>query len=184
LKKSVIGLFFFLLAAKILFAKYIRLDDILSNVTVTGGSYLFVFILWFAHHHIGNVYNEKIPVQPTLLSGRQQYFWTWVGLSMVVTAVMVLHGSYEESDLGILLNQSIFLTIVWIFWDRKSWFALLLAASLAFVALIPLFIANESPAVILACTAIGIAFFVTGIIEHRTLMRQAAVIAPAPAPEA
>jgi hypothetical protein len=183
LKKSVIGLFFFLIAADILFAEYIRLDDRLSNVDVNGGSYIFVFILWFAHHHIGNVYNEKIPTQPALLSEKQQKFWRGLGFSLVVTGAMVLDSSNEEFVSSLLLVQSIFLTIAWIFWDRKGWFALLLASSLAFVSFVPLFIVNDSLATILVGTAIGIAFFAAGMIEHRTLMRQAVVIASAVAPE-
>jgi hypothetical protein len=175
LKKSVIGVLFFLLAANIVLEDYLGYDD-LPNATI--------FILLVAYLHIGNVYKEKIPTQQTHVLTRQQKIGLWVGAFLVVLAGMASERWIDSPIATFELILAIVFGLIWFLWDRSSWFALLLAAVLAFDALLPLFISDNSLGSILFSAAIGAAFFAAGIIEHRALMRQAAGISPSVAPEA
>jgi hypothetical protein len=177
LKKSIIGLFFFLIAAGILLEDYGGIDNI-------PGKNVLLLISLFAYLHIGNVYKEKIPAHEKLLLTRRQKLWIWVGAFLVVLAGMASERWIDSPVSTFMLILALVFTLIWLFGDRNSWFALLLAASLAFDAVLPLFVSDASLGSILFSTAIGIAFFAAGIIEHRTLMRQATVMTPAAAPQA
>jgi hypothetical protein len=175
LKKSIIGLFFFLIAVGILLEDYGGIERI-------PGGYIWLLIALFAYLHIGNVYKEKLPTHEKLSLTRQQKLWIWAGAFLTVLIGMASERWIDSPISTFMLILALAFSLIWLFWDRNSWFALLLAASLAFDALLPLFISDASLGSILYSAAIGAAFFAAGIIEHRTLMRQAAVIAPTSPP--
>lgn len=174
LKKSVIGVFFFLNAADILFEDYMGIKDL-------PGENFYALLLLLAYLHIGNIYKEKLPTHEKLFLTRLQKLWIWGGAFLVVLAGMASERWIDSPISSFQLILAIVFTLIWLFWDRNSWFGLLLAASLAFDAFLPLFVSSASLGSILFSAVIGIGFFAAGIIEHRTLMSQAAAITPAAA---
>jgi hypothetical protein len=181
LKKSVIGLYFLIEAAGDFITEYLSID--IPGTRLYVSPYLILLILLSAYIHIGNVYKEKLSNQARLFLTRQQKLLTALGTFLAVTAGIVFNLLFETSVWGIPLFLALFIVTLWFYWDRKSWFAILFAAALAFVAFLPLFVSDSSLESILIWAIIGIAFVGGGIYEHRALTQEAAIFSPSAAPK-
>lgn len=170
LKKSVIGIYFWIRAVGSFIDQFGPID--LSGINICVPPYLFLLILLFAYVHIGNVYKEKLPGQPSFNLSRQQKLLLGAGAFVVVSAGIAINRWLDTPISGSSFALALFFILLWAFWDRQSWFGLFLAAVFAFDAFLPLFLADNGLASILFNLAFGAAFFAGGIKEHRALMRE------------